>query len=305
MKKQTFFKLMPLFLLGVSSASCGGDASPRVSLSFYLWDRAMTRELTPWLEQEFPEIDFQFVVAQNSMDFYADLQSRGALPDILSCRRFSLNDASMISSSLLDLSRTDVAASFYESYLSANQEPGGAIRWLPVAAEVDGYVANLGLFEEHDIPVPTNYQEFVSAIDAFESLGIRGYMNDYGADYSCLEALQGCSINELTSLDGMVWRARYESENPDSPVGLDDKVWPTVFQNYARYMKDTHLSPEDADARFADFCGDFLDGKIAMIRATGGDCMNMRTLGMDAVMLPYFGTEAKDSWLLTYPTCQI
>ena len=66
----------------------------------------------------------------------------------------------------MDLSTTEVAGTFYSSYLNNNQEPDGAIRWLPMCAEVDGTAANVDLFAQHNIPLPTNYAEFVAAIDA-------------------------------------------------------------------------------------------------------------------------------------------
>ena len=91
------------------------------------------------------------------MEFYTDLDERGALPDIITCRRFSLNDAAHLSDKLLDLSQTNVVGSFYDSYIDNNREPGGAVRWLPMCAEVDGYIANVSLFEETGIPLPTNY----------------------------------------------------------------------------------------------------------------------------------------------------
>ena len=66
------------------------------------------------------------------MEFYTDLDERGALPDIITCRRFSLNDAAHLSDKLLDLSQTNVAGSFYDSYIENNRESSGAIRWLPM-----------------------------------------------------------------------------------------------------------------------------------------------------------------------------
>ena len=36
---------------------------------------------------------------------------------------------------------------------------------------------------------------------------VAGYNN---MDYSCMEALQGCAISELISLEGVLWRTKYE-----------------------------------------------------------------------------------------------
>lgn len=66
--------------------------------------------------------------------------------------------------------------SFYESYIENNRELDGAIRWLPMCAEVDGYIANLDLFDEYDIPVPENYEKFAEACRRFEENGITPFL---------------------------------------------------------------------------------------------------------------------------------
>ena len=85
----------------------------------------MSKQLT-WLEEQFPDIDFNFVVGYNAMAYYSDLNDRGSLPDIITCRRFSLNDAAHLADELMDLGQTEVVGSFYESYIENNREPDGA-----------------------------------------------------------------------------------------------------------------------------------------------------------------------------------
>ncbi|MGN0505714.1 MAG: 5'-nucleotidase C-terminal domain-containing protein [Lachnospiraceae bacterium] len=308
MKKRRIAAGLLLVVLLVM-AGCGiwkQETKDRVEITMHLWDKAMCKELTPWLEEQFPDIDFTFVVGYNTMDYYSDLNERGILPDIITCRRFSLNDASHLSDLLMDLSQTEVVGTFYDGYIENNREPGGAIRWLPMCAEVDGYIANLDLFQECGIPVPTNYAEFADACRRFEEQGIFGYLNDYREDYSCLEALQGCAIPELMTMEGILWRAKYESESEDEQVGLDDKVWPAVFEKFERYMQDTRLTPEDADRELGFVKDTFLAGKAAMMRGTASDCIVIKqNNGLNCAMLPYFGETAEDNWLLTYPNCQV
>lgn len=105
----------------------------KISISMYMWDRSMFKEFTPWLEQKFPDIEFTFIQSYNTMEYYKDLLTWGEdMPDIITCRRFSLNDAASLSDHLMDLSQTEVAGTFYSSYLEVNREDSGAIRWLPL-----------------------------------------------------------------------------------------------------------------------------------------------------------------------------
>ena len=61
---------------------------------------------------------------------------------------------------------------------------------LPVCADAHGFVVNKDLFETYDIPLPTDYESFVSACQAFDKVGIRGFTADYFYDYTCMETLQ-------------------------------------------------------------------------------------------------------------------
>ena len=292
---------------GTSAETTPTGRNGNVEITMYLWDKSMTKQLTPWLEQQFPDIDFTFVVGYNTMAYYTDLTDRGAeMPDIITCRRFSLNDAAHMSDQLMDLSQTEIVGTFYSSYIENNRETDGGIRWLPMCAEVDGYLANLDLFEEYDIPIPTNYAEFVDAINRFEEVGIRGFSTDWRSDYTCLETLQGHSIPLLMSLEGTMWRMEYESETVDGQVGLDSKVWPQVFRRFEQYLQDVRVRPEETEYRFVNVSTPYLEGKLAMMRGTANDCSITRSQnGMNSVMLPYFGETSEDNWILTYPLCQL
>lgn len=291
---------------GNDDSATGSSQADKIRITFYAWDRSMMKALTPWLEQKFPEYEFNFLLGFNSMDYYHDLLGRAEqLPDIITCRRFSLNDAAMLSDHLADLSTTEVAGTFYSSYLNTNKEPEGAIRWLPMCAEVDGTVANVDLFEQHGIALPTNYAEFVAAIDAFEAAGIKGYGADWAYDYTCLETIQGCAIPELMSLEGTTWRAEYESETPGSRTGLDNVVWPTVFEKFEQFLKDVRVQPGDEQYELNPIARPFYEQKTAMMRTTAAVADAMPgAYGFNTAVLPYFGETDKDGWLLTYPMCQ-
>ena len=317
MKKRTRLAALLLSILTLvgTLAGCAGQKNSgeqaakndKINISMYMWDRSMFKELTPWLEQKFPDIEFTFVQSYNTMDYYKDMLARGAqLPDIITCRRFSMNDAAFLADQLMDLSTTEVAGTFYSSYLDVNRENSGAIRWLPMFAEVDSIMANKDLFDQYNIPLPTNYSEFVATIDAFEELGIKGFQTDWFYDYTCLETMQGCAIPELMSLEGTAWRMDYESETEDQQVGLDDKVWPTVFEKYEQFLKAVRFQPGDEELQFTKTTEPFFEGKTAMIRSTAALADQMREeKGMNCVILPYYGETSQDNWVLTYPMCQL
>lgn len=314
-KKRLIALLLAVVMAATMLTGCGGQQQAtgnkkqddKISISMYLWDRSMLKELSPWLEEQFPDIEFTFIQSFNTMEYYKDLLARGEeIPDIITCRRFSLNDAAPLAEHLMDLSQTEVAGTFYSSYLEVNRETSGAIRWLPMCAEVDCTMANKDLFDQYGIPLPTNYEEFVAAIDAFEAVGIKGYQTDWDYDYTCLETMQGCAIPELMSLEGTQWRMEYESETEEEQVGLDDTVWPKVFEKYEQFLKDVRFEQGDKELRFSKVMEPYYAGQTAMIRNTAALADEItKERGINSVILPYFGETSDENWLLTYPMCQL
>ena len=314
-QKRLIALLLAVVMAAAVLAGCGGQQQSagskkqddKIAISMYMWDRSMLKELSPWLEEKFPEIEFTFVQSFNTMEYYKDLLARGEkIPDIITCRRFSLNDAAPLAEHLMDLSTSEVAGTFYSSYLEVNRESSGAIRWLPMCAEVDSIMANKDLFDQYNIPLPTNYSEFVAAIDAFEAVGIKGFQTDWSYDYSCLETMQGCAIPDLMSLEGTQWRMEYESEAEDHQVGLDNTVWPKVFEKYEQFLKDVRFQPGDEELQFSVTMEPYFREKTAMVRNTAALADNItQERGINSVILPYFGETEQDNWLLTYPMCQL
>ena len=304
--------LLALVIAASILTGCGAEKDNkendgRISISMYMWDRSMFKEFTPWLEQKFPDIDFTFIQSYNTIEYYKDLLNRGEeIPDIITCRRFSLNDAAPLADHLIDLSQSEVAGTFYSSYLEVNREESGAIRWLPMCAEVDSIMANKELFDKYNIPLPTNYSEFVDTINKFEEMGIKGFQADWDYDYTCLETMQGCAIPELMSFEGTKWRMAYESETEEEQVGLDDKVWPKVFEKYEQFLKDVRFEKGDEKLQFSETMDPYRSGQTAMVRNTAAlaDAITMED-GPESVILPYFGETSKDNWVLTYPMCQL
>ena len=156
----------------------------------------------PYVQSQLPDVNIEFIVGNNDLDFYKFLQQNGGLPDIITCCRFSLHDAAPLKGSLMNLAMTNEAGAVYNTYLNSFKNEDGSVNWLPVCADAHGFVVNRSLFEQYDIPLPTDYASFVAACQAFEKVGIRGFTSDYTYDYTCMETLQGLSAAELTTTAG-------------------------------------------------------------------------------------------------------
>ena len=306
------FALLVAMVLGVSLLSgCvekGTESQEaqedKETIQVYLWTANLYEKYAPYVQAQLPDVNIEFIVGNNDLDFYKFLQQNGGLPDIITCCRFSLHDAAPLKDSLMDLAATNEAGAIYNTYLNNFKNEDGSVNWLPVCADSHGLVVNRDLFEQYDIPMPTDYASFVAACKAFEEVGIRGYTADYQYDYTCMETLQGLSAAELTTIDGRKWRTAYSDPANDARVGLDDTVWPGNFERMEQFIQDTGLTAADLELNYDDVTEMFGNGQLAMYFSSSAGVKMFQDQGIDATFLPIFGQNG-EKWLVTTPYFQV
>lgn len=274
------------------------------TIQVYLWTNNLYETYAPYIQSQLPDVNIEFIVGNNDLDFYKFLQENGGLPDIITCCRFSLHDAAPLKDSLMNLALTNEAGAVYNTYLNSFKNEDGSVNWLPVCADAHGFVVNRSLFEQYGIPLPTDYESFVSACQAFEKVGIRGFTADYTYDYTCMETLQGLSAAELTTTEGRKWRTAYSDPASTARVGLDDTVWPGVFERMAQFIQDTHLTADDLENTYDDVTGMFRNGEAAMYFGSSAGVKVFQDEGIDTTFLPFFSQNG-EKWIMTTPYFQI
>ena len=311
MKEKKWHRVLAVFFVMVTVLSllsgCGGKSAEKEdaeTITVYLWSTSLYDKYAPYIQEQLPDINVEFVVGNNDLDFYRFLNENGGLPDIITCCRFSLHDASPLKDSLMDLSTTNAAGAVYDTYLNNFKNEDGSVNWLPVCADAHGFIVNKDLFEKYEIPLPTDYESFVSACQAFEKVGIRGYTADYYYDYTCMETLQGLSASELSSVDGRKWRTTYSDPDHTKREGLDSSVWPEVFERMEQFIQDTGLSRDDLDLNYDDVVEMYGSGKLAMYFGSSFGVKMFQDQGINTTFLPFF-QENGEKWLMTTPYFQV
>ena len=311
MKKKKWNRVLPWFLVMVTVISllsgCGGKSAEKEdaeTITVYLWSTSLYERYAPYIQEQLPDVNVEFVVGNNNLDFYKFLKENGGLPDIITCCRFSLHDASPLKDGLMDLSTTNAAGAVYDSYLSNFMNEDGSVNWVPVCADAHGFIVNKDLFEKYDIPLPTDYESFVSACQAFDKVGIRGFTADYYYDYTCMETLQGLSASELSSVDGRRWRTTYSDPDNTKREGLDSTIWPEAFERMEQFIKDTGLSMDDLDMNYDDIVEMYQSGKLAMYFGSSFGVKMFRDQGINTTFLPFFQKNG-EKWLMTTPYFQV
>ena len=288
-------------------SACGGKSTEKEdaeTITVYLWSTNLYEKYASYIQEQLPDINVEFVVGNNDLDFYKFLKENGGLPDIITCCRFSLHDASSLKDSLMDLSTTNVAGAVYDTYLNNFMNEDGSVNWLPVCADAHGFVVNKDLFEKYDIPLPTDYASFVSACQAFDKVGVRGFTADYYYDYTCMETLQGLSASELSSADGRKWRTTYSDPDNANREGLDGTVWPQAFERMEQFIQDTGLSQDDLDMNYDDIVEMYQSGKLAMYFGSSAGVKMFQDQGINTTFLPFF-QENGEKWIMTTPYFQV
>ena len=315
MKAKTLRRLVSVLAALVMAVSllagCGTKTAEQVqeqedaqTIQVYLWSTSLYETYAPYVQSQLPDVNIEFIVGNNDLDFYKFLQENGGLPDIITCCRFSLHDAVPLKDSLMNLAMTNEAGAVYNTYLNSFKNEDGSVNWLPVCADAHGFVVNRSLFEQYGIPLPTDYESFAAACQAFETVGIRGFTADYAYDYTCMETLQGLSAAELTTTAGRKWRTAYSDPANTARVGLDDTVWPGAFERMARFIQDTHLTAEDLEHTYDDVMNLFRNGKVAMYFGSSAGVKMFQDEGIDTIFLPFFSQNG-EKWLMTTPYFQI
>ena len=313
--KRTLHRLVSVLAALVMAVSlltgCGAKSPEEVekqedaqTIQVYLWTNNLYETYAPYIQSQLPDVNIEFIVGNNDLDFYKLLQQNGGLPDIITCCRFSLHDAAPLKDSLMNLAMTNEAGAVYNAYLNSFKNEDGSVNWLPVCADAHGFVVNRGLFEQYDIPLPTDYASFASACQAFEAAGIRGFTADYAYDYTCMETLQGLSAAELTTTEGRKWRTAYSDPASTVLVGLDDTVWPGVFERMAQFIQDTHLTADDLAQTYDPVMNLFRNGEAAMYFGSSAGVKMFQDEGIDTTFLPFFSQNG-EKWIMTTPYFQV
>ena len=74
------------FLAGCSAKGTAKEDADTITV--YMWSTAMYEKYAPYIQEQLPDVRIQFVVGNNDLDFYKFMNEHGALPDIITCRRF-------------------------------------------------------------------------------------------------------------------------------------------------------------------------------------------------------------------------
>ena len=88
MKKKNRSKLLAVLLVMTTGTSllsgCGrkiAEKEDAETITVYLWSTKLYEKYAPYIQEQLPDINVEFVVGNNDLDFYRFLNENGGLPD--------------------------------------------------------------------------------------------------------------------------------------------------------------------------------------------------------------------------------
>ena len=117
-KKRYLAVLVAGVLLATAILSGCGQSKKEISknddhLTVYLWENRLMKNIAPYIQEQFPDHDIEFIVGNNDTDLYSYFKEHGELPDIITVRRFSGTDAQDLQPYLMDFASYDVVSRYY------------------------------------------------------------------------------------------------------------------------------------------------------------------------------------------------
>ncbi len=308
-KKRYLAVLVAGVLLATAVLSGCGQSKKEISknddhLTVYLWENRLMKNIAPYIQEQFPDYDIEFIVGNNDTDLYSYFEEHGELPDIITVRRFSGTDAQDLQPYLMDFASYDVVSRYYSYALQYYKNSKDEIQWLPICGIPQTIIANKTLFDQYGIKIPENYEEYAQACQQFYDNGIKPYSLDLAEDWSAHEVIQTGAIGEFMSLDGIKWRSSAESASED--IEFDDALWERIFSETNTFLRDSHFTKEDISVDINTATQMFLEGKAAMFHGYPALMQDFQEqMDAELIRIPFFSQISDEAFINMTPSLNI
>lgn len=289
-----FLAAAPLLL-----CSCGSqDQKTHVTVS--VWDGSLiTSGFTSYIEQQNPSYDIEWIVGDDSLDFYDYQAEHGSLPDVILTKDFNRAAADTLSDSLYDLSGTEIAGAYGEGVLDAVPGNSDGVKYLPGACGFEGIIINSYLFDLYGVEVPTSKQSFFDACKAFSDVGVQGFAAGMGDAETCYEVMQGFADASLVS-ETEDFIGQLLKRGSGSSVSVDGSSFDDALAYLDELMSEKVIAPDDMNETPEQAEAQFLEGHAAMLFLPNGQASSYgKNHNMTVRALPFFGDSS--SWAFAQP----
>lgn len=284
----------PLFLAGCDSS----DQKTHVTVG--VWDDSVISSgFADYIDSLNPGYDIEWIVGDDSLDFYEYQAEQGSLPDVILTKDFNHVTANTLADSLYDLSGTDLASARSADYLSQVPGNGDRVTYIPGASDFEGILINEYLFNLYQVPVPTDRASFLQACLAFSDAGIKGFVAGMGDPETCYEVMQGFADASLVSdTENVVSQAL---NLKTGTVTVDPGAFDGALDYVEGLVDQKVIQPDDMTLSESQAEDTFVAGNAAMLFISDGEASTFgERHNMTVRAIPFFGQDT--SWAFVEPT---
>lgn len=285
---------------GSSSADSSTTDSGKTKIRMTYWNSEDTvQTLLDYLAEEVPDVEVEFQFIDNSnYDTVVDTQlSAGEGPDII-CE----SPASSLKHAKLGyLVELNDLGEKYSSAGTSVYSYDEDVYALPGISWFEGIYFNKQMFEENNIELPTTFDEYIDVCKQFKELGITPLAAGLKSWEPMLKNSMAFVTAEYLSTDeGKDFGEKYR--NGETTL---DGTWNEYLEKWSEMIDEgiytTDMTGIDHDQALEEFA----TGKAAMFCSGPWDLDTIKEKNPDLQidMMPFYGTEASDGWLIGGPGC--
>lgn len=285
-------------LAGTTTVFAGEGEKTKIRMTY--WNSEDTvQALLDYLAENVPDVEIEYQFIDNSnYDTIVDTQlSAEEGPDII-CE----SPGSALKHARLGyLEKLDDLGGKYSDAGTSVYSYDGSVYALPGISWFEGIYYNKTMFEENETELPATFDEYIEVCKKFQEKDIIPLAAGLKSWEPMLKnSMAFVTAEYLSTEEGKAFGEKYRN----GEVTLDG-TWNTYLEKWSEMIKEgvytTDMTGIDHDQALEQFA----TGQAAMFCSGPWDFETIQSKNPDLVidMMPFYGTEASDGWLIGGPGC--
>lgn len=285
-------------LAGITTVFAGEGEKTKIRMTY--WNSEDTvQALLDYLAENVPDVEIEYQFIDNSnYDTIVDTQlSAEEGPDII-CE----SPGSALKHARLGyLEKLDDLGGKYSDAGTSVYSYDGSVYALPGISWFEGIYYNKTMFEENEIELPATFDEYIEVCKKFQEKDIIPLAAGLKSWEPMLKnSMAFVTAEYLSTEEGKAFGEKYR--NGEATL---DGTWNTYLEKWSEMIKEgvytTDMTGIDHDQALEQFA----TGQAAMFCSGPWDLETIQSKNPDLVidMMPFYGTEASDGWLIGGPGC--
>ena len=300
MKKRIFAAVLSVLML-LSLCACtapdDSDASNgKTKISFSYWNSEETvKPLLELLAEKLPDIEVEYTYVPNA-SYGTAISTKlisGSGDDLIAFSE--LSTMTMGKQGLID-DLTDRYSGLFSESGTAPYTIDGKLYAVPMLNWYEGYFYNKAIFAEHNLQIPTTFDEFVEVCEVLQSKGIKPLTIGAKDGATLLKSLLGYVQSEyILSEEGR----GFDSKFSKGETTLDGN-WNRYIAEWSVLIEKGIITTNDLGIDDNQALDEFATGKAAMWASGCWSYENIKqkNINMEFGMFPYLGAKPENASLV-------